>query len=224
MKKIFIVLILSFLLSACGFKKTTQKITPTPPPRVFEIPEADRPYISLVPREDGHMLYLRINKIPNNISKIEYEVLYTAVDDGNEIEKGVGDTIKEVKSSIERQLLLGTESCTNGCKYKYDSGIIGGTISLNFITNDNQVASYEAPFSLKSVIDFKKIKEISLPTENLTIKTSPTGTGFFVLLKNYPNIYSVFSSSNNTSKFTSISPSSVTKKTPELIGDYLIGQ
>ncbi|MCX6726789.1 MAG: hypothetical protein NTY75_03140, partial [Candidatus Shapirobacteria bacterium] len=115
----------------------------------------------------------------------------------------------------------GTESCTNGCKYNYDAGVVGGTISLNFITTDNQVATYEAPFTLKSIVDLKKSKELTLPIENLTIKTTPTGTGFIVLLKNYQNIYSVFSSSANTSKFSSITPATVTKKTTDLVGDYL---
>jgi hypothetical protein len=220
MKKIFLVVAASLLLAACG-AKTTATITPTPVQKVFEIPIASRPYVSLIPREDGHLLTLKVNNIPTNISQIEYQVLYTAVDQGNEIEKGVGDTIKNVKGSIEKTLLLGTESCTSGCKYNYDAGVVGGTITLNFITADNQVATYEAPFTLKSIIDVKKSKELTLPTENLTIKTTPTGTGFLVLLKNYQNIYSVFSSSTNSSKFTSISPATVTKKSSELVGDYV---
>ncbi|MCX6726987.1 MAG: hypothetical protein NTY75_04265, partial [Candidatus Shapirobacteria bacterium] len=101
MKKIFLVLAISLLLTACG-KKTTATITPTPFQKVFDIPLASRPYVSLIPREDGHLITLKIDNIPANISQIEYELLYTAVDQGNEIEKGIGDTIKNVKGSVNK--------------------------------------------------------------------------------------------------------------------------
>jgi len=225
MKKLFLVLTLAFLLAACGKKTATNTITPTPPQRSFDIPLESRPYVSLIPREDGHMIYLKIDKIPSNISQIEYELLYNAIDDGNEIEKGVGDTIKNVKNNVEKSLLLGTESCTSGCKYNYDTGIVGGTITLNFITTDNQVATYEAPFTFKSAADIKKAGNLlTLPTENLSIKTTISGSGFYILLKNYNNNYSIFSSSSNTSKFVSITPNTVTKKTTNLVGDYLNSQ
>src|SRR5512145_1807324 len=125
MKKIFLLLSLTLLLSACG-KKTTSTITPTPEPKLVEMAPADRPLVSLVPRADGHMLYLKISHLPASVSQIEYEVIYTATDGSSEIEKGVGDTIKEITSTLERNILLGTESCTNGCKYKYDEGVNGG--------------------------------------------------------------------------------------------------
>jgi hypothetical protein len=188
----------SLLLSACG-KPTTPVPTPTPTPKLIEMPLAERPYISLVPRDDGHMLYLKIDKIPSYISQIEYEVLYNAVDNGSEIEKGIGDTIKEITASLERKLLLGTESCTNGCKYKYDAGIIGGTVTLNFIDKNGQVSTFETPFTLKSSADFKKDGELKLPTENFSVKpkTKITGNDFYILIKNYRGGYSVFSNGSN---------------------------
>ena len=45
------------------------------------------------------------------------------------MEKGVGDTVKLTSNSFEKDLLLGTESCTNGCKYKFDEGVVGGVLS-----------------------------------------------------------------------------------------------
>ena len=76
----------------------------------------------------------------------------TGKEDGNmEIEKGLGDTIKDVGTTIERKLLLGTESCTNGCKYKYDEGVSGGTISLKFsLRNKPQVATIDIPGSAQT--------------------------------------------------------------------------
>jgi len=221
--KIFLVTIFSVILFGCGKKPTTT--APTPQPKVYEIPLDQRPYVSITPRRYGHMLYLKIINIPSNISQIEYELLYTAIDNGNEIEKGVGDTIKEINKSVERSLLLGTESCTNGCKYKYDTGIVGGTITLSFISNNNQIATYQAPFTLKSATDIKKDNNtISLSAENFSIKATIAGGGYYVLLKNYNNNYSVFGSSATNSKFVSISPDTITKSTPSLVGDYLISQ
>lgn len=154
MKKIlFLLLISSFILSSCGAKKTAITATPTPVPRELTITEDQKPIISLTPREDGHELTLNISKINPIFIKIEYELIYTAVDSGLEIEKGVSGNF-EVKDLIngvgERKILLGTESCTNGCKYKYDSGVNGGSLNLTLITKDNQVASLERPFTLTS--------------------------------------------------------------------------
>ncbi len=187
------------LLSACGKTTSAPKPTPTPLPRTIEMPIEMRPNVSLVPRDDGHMLFLKIDKVPSDISQIEYEVLYNAVDGGSEMEKGVGDTIKEVTGSIERKILLGTESCTNGCKYKYDTGVVGGTITINFYDNKGQVSTFESTFSLKTTSEIKKNGQIDLPQENFTLKpkTKLSGNDFFILMKNYKGGFSVYSNSNN---------------------------
>lgn len=222
MKKILLVTLFALVLSACGTKKSTSNVTSTlPPEKVFELPVDSRPYISLTPREDGHLLTLKVTGIPASIKEIEYEVLYNAIDGNNEIEKGAGDTVKDVSQILEKSILLGTESCTSGCKYNYDAGVIGGTISLNLITADNQVATYQAPFTLKSVADLKKSSTLALDSENFSIKTNVTGTGFFILLKNYNGKFSVFSSSSNSSKFVSTTPTS-SKDSTLLTGDYTV--
>lgn len=155
MKKIlFVLLVSSFILSACGTKKTVSTATPTPIPREFIITDDQKPAVLLTAREDGHELTLKLNKIDPVFTKIEYELIYTASDSGLEIEKGVSGNIesKDIQngSSVDRKILLGTESCTNGCKYKYDAGVNGGTLNLTLITKDNQVASLEMPFTLTS--------------------------------------------------------------------------
>lgn len=222
MKKILFLILASLTLSACGNKTVQNKITPTPAPKLVDMPLGDRPYVSLVPREDGHMIYLKVTGIPSYVKQMEYELLYTAVDSGNEIEKGVGDTVKDIKGSLEKSLLLGTESCTNGCKYKYDEGIIGGTLSLTFISGDGQISTYETPFSLKTGAEIKKSGAITLSTENFSVKASPSDKLYYILLKNYAkNAFSIFSSSPSSSKYSSIEPSSVTKSDPLLTGDYI---
>ena len=138
-----IVIFSAAVLSACGNSASTTKITPTSAPKVVEIPGPQRPYISLTPTTDGHTLNLHIANVPQNIKQVEYDLLYNAIDDQTkqEIEKGAGDTIKQVQTNIDRTFLLGTDSCTNGCKYKYDTGVVGGTLTLNFITGEGQQAS-----------------------------------------------------------------------------------
>lgn len=153
MKKILFIFICTALLSSCGTKKTVSTATPTPIPRELSITENQKPTVKLTPREDGHELTLNISHVDPIFSKIEYELIYTASDAGLDIEKGVSGNIetKDLVNGIsERKILLGTESCTNGCKYKYDTGINGGTLNMTLITNDNQVVSVEMPFTLTS--------------------------------------------------------------------------
>ncbi len=169
MKKLSLILVCSFLLFGCGAKKTS-KITPTPVPRTFELQEADKPEITLSSRDDGHMLYLKISKIPSFVASIEYELLYNASESGMEIEKGLGDTLKVEGTSLSRDLLLGTESCTSGCKYKYDEGITGGTLNITLVTKDNQVAPIQKSFTLKKDSKTKKF------LVTLTDALSPTDT------------------------------------------------
>jgi len=156
MKKILPIIFCSILLFGCTKKTTTTKKATPAPIRTFELQEADKPDVKLTSREDGHMLYLKIDKIPNFIASIEYELLYNASEEGMEIEKGLGDTLKIEGTSLSRDLLLGTESCTSGCKYKYDEGITGGTLNLTLITKDGQSALIEKTFTLKKDTKTKK--------------------------------------------------------------------
>jgi hypothetical protein len=216
-------------------KKTTSTPTETKTTvnsnKSIELESKNKPYISLIPRTDGHELKLKIENIPSSVNQIEYELIYTAKDKESnlEMEKGVGDTIKEINKTIERDLLLGTSSCTNGCKYAYDEGVIGGTLSLTFITKDGQ-ASYETPFILTTSTDIKN-NSLNIPTENFSIKaTTTTKSDYFVLIKNYgtpkseavSSIYSVFSNGTGTGKVVSITPETITKaNTSSIVGDYL---
>lgn len=195
---LLILVVLGFLFSSCG-SKPVSKITPTPAPKIIEMPKTERPIISLVPRDDGHMLYLKFENIPSYIAQIEYEVLYNAIDEGSEIEKGVGDTIKEITPNLERKILLGTESCTNGCKYKYDSGIVGGTLTIGLIDKNGQMSTFETQFSLKSTADINKNGEIKLAVEDFSVKPNSklTGKDYYVLMANYRGGYSIYSNSNN---------------------------
>lgn len=190
---------ISFILAACG-PGTTSKITPTPASKVIEMPIADRPLVSLTPSADGHYLNLKLAGVPSSITSIEYEVIYQAVDNGSQIEKGIGDTIKLITANIEKNLLLGTESCTSGCKYSYDKGIIGGNLTINFIDGNGQQATFDTPYVLKTTADITKSGAITLLSDNFSVKpkTKLTGNDYFILMKNFRGGYSVFSSRQNS--------------------------
>lgn len=221
----------TLILTGCGPKKTAVvPPSPTPTPRMVEIPQTKRPYVSLIPRSDGHELKLRISQL-TDIKEIEYELLYLASDEGNEIEKGVGDSIKVTGNTMERDLLLGTSSCTNGCKYKYDANVHGGTLKLIFTTSENQLATYETPFVLTSGAEWKKTKTITLDEGNFSLTATPSSASeYFVVTKNYglPSqatgsvVYSVFSSGSGAGKVESVTPSTSTTPATGISGNYVI--
>lgn len=215
--KLFLFLIPLFFLSSCKKKTDTPQVTPTPAPILIELDMADKPYISLIPRSDGHEIKLVVEKIPDFIKEIEYELVYTATDEDLEIEKGLAGTLQIENGKASKDLLLGTESCTNGCKYKYDAGVNGGYIILNLITNDNQKAIYQSDFVLSQTADIKKS---GLSLNEIEIVATPKQTEFFILLQNYNLSYSVFSSGNGLATITSISSDFQKQDKTKLTGDY----
>lgn len=223
---IAIIISSTLLLSACTKKSSTsQNITPTSSvSKEIQLSDNEKPTVSLIPRADGHELKLKLKNIPNKFTNIDYELIYTASDQGLEIEKGVSGTIKDSGSTIERDLLLGTSSCTNGCKYKYDEGVNGGVLTVTLTTNDRQYVTFETPFVIKSSAQINKDKSLKLDQESFEIKGTVTSkTDFFVSIKNFQPIYSVFSSGNGAGKITSIEPSTVTKDSmTTFVGDYQI--
>lgn len=220
---LIILVIIIALLNQKPKTTTSEKKIINNSSKSIEFNETEKPYISLIPRADGHELKLKLDNIPSTVTQIDYELIYTAVDKTTnlEIEKGVADTIKDVSKNIEKDLLLGTASCTNGCKYSYDEGITGGTLTLIFNTNDGQI-TFNTSFTLTTSVDLKS-KGLSLPIENLVINaTTTTKSDFFVLLKNLKPVYSVFSNGTGAGKINSITPNTITKQnTNSLIGDYL---
>ena len=154
----------SILFSGCGKKKvtTTEVKTNKQTAVEMELSNTEKPYVALTPRADGHELTLKVSNISSKITNAEYELIYTAEDQGLEMEKGVNGTQKISGTSFEKKLLLGTESCTSGCKYKYDEGITGGTLSITFTTDYNKFYKFEAPFNIKNSAEIKKACYLSL--------------------------------------------------------------
>ncbi len=221
-----IIIASSFLLSACGKKTTTDNTNTTKTTtksKQIEFTSEEKPTISLTPSADGHTLALKVNGIPTKFSTVDYELIYTAKDENIEIEKGVSGTIKLTGANFEKNdLLLGTASCTNGCKYKYDEGVNGGTLTLTFTTDNKEYVSFETPFVLINGASINKDKKISILQENFTVNgTVNSKSDFFIAIKNSKSGYSIFSNGNGKGKITSIEPSAITKTDlTSLVGDY----
>jgi hypothetical protein len=200
LNKISVILAVTSLLffSSCG-KKTTSTVTPTPVPELVELKLDQKPFISLTPSAEGHEINLKISEISNVIKEIDYELVYDAGSVGTEIQKGVNGTIKVDGSTALKNILLGTESCTNGCKRKYDEGVTGGNLILNFRAPPNQAVSFETPFALKTTAEIKKAGSLTLESFSVKPKTALTGSQFFIIMKNFSdNGYSVFSNGQNS--------------------------
>lgn len=209
------------LLFACT-KKSAPAPTPTPTPRLVQLSSDQYPHLSLIPRADGRSLKFRLNQISPDFSSLEYELIYTATDGEIQIEKGYGDEVKIEGTEFERDLLLGTESCTNGCKYKYDEGVTGGQINLTFYTKTGQVATYQTPFRLVNSTDINSLKKLDLEDQFSVGFTSLPKNIFLIVLKNNQK-YSVFSSSPTKTSLTLITPSDMSKDNLNQIeGEYLL--
>lgn len=207
-------------------KKTDNKITPNTSQTSTEInlEEKDRPYVSLIPRADGRELKLKITNIIDKFTSADYELIYTAEDEGLEIEKGAAGTIDIVNSSLEKDLLLGTSSCTNGCKYKYDDGVTGGVLTIVLTTDKNEYVTFETPFILRSSSQINKAKGFSLNQEEFEVEATVNNkSDFYIAIKNFKNFYSVFSNGKGEGKIISIKPDNTIKENmSSLIGDYII--
>lgn len=108
-----------------------------------ELPIEERPFVSLIPRADGHELHMTITKIPSDAGTIEYKLVYK---DAKGISQGVPGTVK-AQFSIERDLVLGT--CSSG-KCRYDEGVEEGNFTIRLRNVDGKlIAKLETPFYLQ---------------------------------------------------------------------------
>lgn len=101
---------------------------------VPELPQSQWPLVSLlpvfnstIPNSLGHLLLLKVEKINvPEAASMDYELLYSTTDGG---QQGVPGTVQLTGTSVERQLLLGSESSG---KYRFDEGVDHGTITIRF--------------------------------------------------------------------------------------------
>lgn len=123
------ILVVFAVFSFSGKKETVEEVEKPKEPKVMSIdqlPEDDRPVVSLTSRPDGKELILTIENI-QNIRIIEYELVYLTGD----VQRGVIGSISVSggEDEVSRDLLLGT--CSRGV-CRYDENVTGGTLTITF--------------------------------------------------------------------------------------------
>lgn len=140
-KKILVggMLLSSLLFAGC---RPGQKGVPTPTPRARKVdvnvnkePVANRPFVHLAPRNDGHAITLNIIEIKKKSSTLEYEIEYNS---GPLVQGAFGEITGDLsKLPISKEILLG--SCSTGGKCSYNPDVTGGTLTLRFGNPDYTV-------------------------------------------------------------------------------------
>lgn len=131
------------------------KIIPTPTITEISLLKEAEPDIGLKINADRSGATLTVTKIDNKFSKLEYELIYLAESDGQEIERGVSGGPLEISSSrqVKEDLLFGTESCTTGtCKRHIDKNVKGGVLMIRIMNDEGQGWSTEKKFEITKIL------------------------------------------------------------------------
>jgi hypothetical protein len=107
---------------------------------------------TLTPSEDNRWLKLEVGGISAKAESMKYELIYN-LPDGRV--QGVPGTVELKGGSIERDILLGTESSGT---YYYDEGVEKGSLSLKFYSGgDKPIEEYESEWVLKELKSDPKV-------------------------------------------------------------------
>lgn len=139
----------TLLFAGCG--KTGQTTPPGPTPRVRkpdvnlnQEPLANRPFVTLTPRLDGHAITMKLLTLKKASTDLEYEIEYNS---GALLQGAFGEVaLDPTKLPIIKEILLG--SCSSGGKCTYNEDVSGGTLTLRF---GNPDFSLKNEWSLASV-------------------------------------------------------------------------
>lgn len=175
------VLVGSLMLSGCR-RSPQGKPEPTPRVRKADVnvnqePIANRPYVHLSPRNDGHAVTLRLVEVKKQAKELEYEIEYNS---GSLVQGAFGEIDLSEKLPISKEILLG--SCSTGGKCTFNAYVTGGTMTLRFGNPDytlkNEWSFIEIPKSggvftsrdARFTVDATKAK---LKTGNVIVFQSP---------------------------------------------------
>jgi len=145
--RLLIISVLIAIVLLGGFlwwRRRAQPVGPTPEPegRLIETPFEERPYITLIPSQDGHWLTLNIERIRHG-KTLEYELIYNTA---SGVTQGSTNTVDlKGESSYNKRILLGTESRGH---YRYDEGVTQGTLTLR-LRSDEGVRKFVSEFHLQ---------------------------------------------------------------------------
>lgn len=148
-----------------------------------ELPESQRPFVSLVPSEDGHWLALTIKDINvDGAATVDFELLYIRGDGLQQGTSGVSDV--SPGTTVTDDLLLGSESSG---KLRYDEGVETGTLELIFRDESGKsIGRLITEFHLQSdttsvsSVDGSFTKELDVDGEGLFFVTMDTFKGYKV--------------------------------------------
>lgn len=179
--QIILAIVVIVLILGGGFLLWRSRITkaplstPEPEGILIETSLEERPYITLIPSDDGHWLTVDISRI-KEAETLEYELLYNTITGATQ---GSINTVKlEGKSSYSKKILLGSESRGH---YKYDEGVTQGSLTVRlrggngtrkFVTDfhlqqgDEELTSIDGNFSLKGTFP-KTTFYLTMPTVGL---------------------------------------------------------
>lgn len=142
MKKASIVALIgvSMVLSGCGLlrRNKNQEPEPTPRARISEpvniVDVSERPYIKLVPSQNGRNIDIVIGETYKDASEAEFEMEYQAGD----LIRGAFGSIQLDNGQGEYEILLG--SCSTGGTCSYDSDVTGGNVTVSMRGGDENYA------------------------------------------------------------------------------------
>lgn len=198
MKKVLPIIagILVLAVVVVGFIiKSKNKTSDTSGDDISNVPtlsESDWPAISLTPTDkpgvsgsDGHWLNFKVEKINiKNAASMDYLLVYSTSDGG---QQGVPGRVELTGDSIEKSLLLGSESSG---KYRYDSGVEQGTMTITFRDkNGKMLGKLTTDFHLQSgVTELTSVDGIFKYTLDKVAKGV-----YFITMKTYkePSVASV---------------------------------
>ena len=142
LKIIALILCAGLVFSACK-KKTDAGTNPTATqkPRktdknVNQEPVENRPFVRLLPREDGKAVTLQIVEVKKAAQDLEYEIEYSA---GALLQGAFGSVDSLSSLPVTKEILLG--SCSTGGKCTYNTDVTGGDLTLRFGTPDYTLKS-----------------------------------------------------------------------------------
>lgn len=177
------VLMGSLLFAGCKKAPSASNAGPTPRARKADVnvnqePVANRPFVTLTPRGDGHAITVNVIALKKPSTDLEYEIEYNS---GSLVQGAFGQlTLDANKLPVNKEVLLG--SCSTGGKCAYNADVTGGTLTLRFSNPDYtlknewsfaEVAKAGGAFSSRDgrfTLDTSKAK---LKTGNVIVFQSP---------------------------------------------------
>jgi hypothetical protein len=178
-----VVVLLAVFVVVRSLRKSTASTLPEPEEVVLELPQDQWPALTLTPVTDpaipnslGHLLNLKVQKLKvEGAATMDYLLVYSTSNGG---QQGVPGTVQLTGSSVDKNLLLGSESSG---KYRFDAGVDQGTITLTFRNGAGKsLGKAESAFHLQSEtttlnsIDGKFTYTLDKPAKGVWFVTMPT--------------------------------------------------